>query len=126
MLVCAPVFAEPNVISVEPSQGVGDEDTDILVTGEGFDLHAGVRLDEGGPFEVGRYEECGGNIEVAGACAYMACNIQNGSLQIIDIADPRSRRSWGSSPSEGRVISLRSRATAPTSRARTLAGNICA
>ena len=45
ILTFAPVAADPpQVMTVEPTQGYVDEDTQVTLTGEGFDLGARVGL----------------------------------------------------------------------------------
>ena len=44
----------PEIIEVEPPQGYVDEDVEVTLTGEGFDLGAGVLLTPGGGPDTGQ------------------------------------------------------------------------
>ena len=54
ILALVPVSADPpEVTKVEPSRGYVHEDTEVTLTGDGFDLEASVLFTVGGPFLAG-------------------------------------------------------------------------
>lgn len=60
ILAFVPTSADPpEVVEVEPSHGYVDGDTEVTLTGEGFDVQARVLLEEGGPFPAGSFDTPG-------------------------------------------------------------------
>jgi hypothetical protein len=82
------IAGTPVIANTEPSRGFTDEDTEVILTGDGFETGARVGLLDGGPYAVGWVNtDKQEGVAVSGNYAYLA---GGGALKIIDVSDPAS------------------------------------
>jgi hypothetical protein len=86
----------PVIEKVDPSQGFVDEDTEVTITGEGFETESRLALLSGGPVLAVSYETPGSawGVVLAGDYAYVADGSWGGAAdhRCQQPAGPRPRR----------------------------------
>jgi hypothetical protein len=91
----------PTVVAVDPEQGFVDTDTQVVVSGEGFEPGARAAFRDGGPFLAGSLALEGvlQDVVVAEGHAFVAAGAEG--LQVVDVRDSDRPARVGGHPTPG-------------------------